>query len=366
MEGQAEKSTFHSRIYFLCPHCKKAPRTLPGHLRTVCMEGRSEEDISDTVIQAKKEMAEFTHTGRFWEYQRIREILGAADPLSSLLEEMDRKGLVVRNIPPLLPAPSSVPHSSTRDAESEPEPDAEPEAASETSSEEYYQSSGGPRWTSDVRVEMTRKGLYRKHSIDHPLLQGFFRFLRVDLGNRRSKQEVESVSRFMFFMDPKEPSLSFVREVEKVREYFNVLTQTQLSKQTVFNYWKSLKRFMKYTVTSTGLHTKDKSLYTDCRDFIDPLDGIRAGMSKKVNKELTQKRYHGYGKEKLPADCVSILDVAREDFLAVVGKLQGPGAVSGEELDKDERLLVLYYLEAVIMLKLLQRPGVVTNMTVEE
>ncbi|XDV42543.1 hypothetical protein PO909_011180 [Leuciscus waleckii] len=83
------------------------------------MHGSSEEDIQATVIKAKKEMAEFTHTGRFWEYQKIRDILGAADPLSSLLEEMDKKGLVVRNIPPLLPAPSSVPQSSSRDAESE-------------------------------------------------------------------------------------------------------------------------------------------------------------------------------------------------------------------------------------------------------
>ncbi|CAM4575459.1 unnamed protein product [Leuciscus chuanchicus] len=166
----------------------------------------------------------------------------------------------------------------------------------------------------------------------------------------------------MHYMDPNEPSLLFVREVEKVREYFNVLTQTQLSKQTVLNYWKSLKRFMKYIIMSTSIHTKDKSLFSDCKDFISPLDGIRAGISKKVNKELTQKRY-GYGKEKLPADCVVILDDAFMDFLMVMGKLQGPEAVSGEALDKHDHLLVLYYLEAIVMLKLLQRPGVVTNMT---
>ncbi|KAK7172409.1 hypothetical protein R3I93_004668 [Phoxinus phoxinus] len=99
MEGQGEKSTFHSRIYFLCPLCRKAPRTLPGHLRTSCMEGRTEEEIQTTMIQANKEMAELSHTGRFWEYQRIREIFAAADPLASMLEEMEKKGFVVRNIP---------------------------------------------------------------------------------------------------------------------------------------------------------------------------------------------------------------------------------------------------------------------------
>ncbi|KAK7157074.1 hypothetical protein R3I94_006973 [Phoxinus phoxinus] len=236
-----------------------------------------------------------------------------------MLEEMDRKGLVVRNIPPIYPP---CPESSTAEAESVPPP-VEPEldAESDASSEEYFQSTGGPKWTADVRVEMAKRGLYRKHSIDHPLLQGFFHYLRVDLGNTRSKQEVENVARFLRYMDLKEPSLLFVREVEKVREYFNVLTETRLSKQTVLNYWKSLKRFVKYIVTFTSLHTKDKSLYSDCRDFMGPLDGIIAGMSKKVNKELTQKRYHGYGKGKLPEDCLAIMGLALADFLEVVGKL---------------------------------------------
>ncbi|KAK7172410.1 hypothetical protein R3I93_004669 [Phoxinus phoxinus] len=103
---------------------------------------------------------------------------------------------------------------------------AEPDPASDDESFfESYQSTGGPRWTSEVRVEMTKKGLYKKHSIKHPLLEGFYHYLRVDLGNMKSKQEVENVARFLRYMDPKEPSLLFVREVEKVREYFNVLTR---------------------------------------------------------------------------------------------------------------------------------------------
>ncbi|CAM4569895.1 unnamed protein product [Leuciscus chuanchicus] len=357
-------NAFHSRIYFLCPICRKAPRTLPGHLRTDCMKGSSEQEIQDTVVQAKKEMAKFSHKGRFWEYQTLRDIFGAADPLKSMLEEMANKGLVVRNIPPHLPAPATVSLSSTKDAERNPPMDQENVNPSEEGSEEYPQSTDGPRWTSEVRVEMAQKGLYKKHSVKHPLLQGYFNYLHVDLGNMKSKQEAENVSRFMYYMDPEEPSLSFVREVEKVREHFNVLTQTQLSKQTVLNYWKSLKRFMKYTTTATSLQTKDKNLHRDCVDFINPLEGIRAGMSKRVNKELTRKRYSGYGKEKEPEDCLAILDKARADFLAVIGKLQGPGADSF--IEKNDCLLVLYYLEAIVILKHLQRPGVVTNMTVEE
>ncbi len=75
-------------------------------------------------------------------------------------------------------------------------------------------------------------------------------------------------------------------------------------------------------------------------------------------------RFNEYGKGVLPTDCLAVLDAALKDFLAIMGKLQGPGAVTGENLTKNECLLILYYLEAIIILKLLQRPGVVANMTV--
>ncbi|KAK7146648.1 hypothetical protein R3I93_014188 [Phoxinus phoxinus] len=89
-------------------------------------------------------MSEFTHTGRFWEYQQIQEILAAADPLARLLEEMQKKGLVVRNIPPVLPAPtlpSLPPCAPQSPGEGADEPDDDP--ASEDSSGEDYQSTQG-------------------------------------------------------------------------------------------------------------------------------------------------------------------------------------------------------------------------------
>lgn len=46
------------------------------------MRDRTEAEIHTTVITAKKDMSEFTHTGRFWEYQQIRDILAVADPLA--------------------------------------------------------------------------------------------------------------------------------------------------------------------------------------------------------------------------------------------------------------------------------------------
>lgn len=123
---------------------------------------------------------------------------------------------------------------------------------------------------------MASAGLYFKHATDHPLLKSFAHYLEVDLENENFTQEVrtwtiqlehytdtlirislewlfdlmmcflvlqvENVARFMYFMDPKQPSLLFVRQQERTREYFNTLSEVGLSKQTVHNYIKSVKR----------------------------------------------------------------------------------------------------------------------------
>ncbi|XP_073803755.1 uncharacterized protein isoform X2 [Danio rerio] len=100
---------------------------------------------------------------------------------------------------------------------------------------------------------------------------------------------------------------------------------------------------------------------------MDALYGIQSGMSKKVSMKVTAKKSEfGCGKEVLPKDCLVVLEAAFKYFQAMICKMQGPGAITGDCLTKNEWLLVLYYLEAVIMLKLVQRPGVVTHMTVED
>ncbi|CAB1340595.1 unnamed protein product [Coregonus sp. 'balchen'] len=61
---------------------------------------------------------------------------------------------------------------------------------------------------------------------------------------------------------------------------------------------------------------------------------------------------------KTPKECLAILEVAKKDFLGVIGK-----AMSEESLDENEQL---YYLESLLMLKHLQSAGVVNNMTLNE
>ena len=62
-----------------------------------------------------------------------------------------------------------------------------------------------------------------------------------------------------------------------------------------------------------------------------------------------------------PDDCQLVLVQAKEKFLACMETLSEEG-----ELDSADKVLVLYYLEAIVILQHVQRPSVVQNMTVSE
>ena len=61
-----------------------------------------------------------------------------------------------------------------------------------------------------------------------------------------------------------------------------------------------------------------------------------------------------------PADCWAVLEKAKQDFLVIMDKL----SVTTDTLEPAESIFVVYYLEAIIILKHLQRPCVVAHMTV--
>ncbi|XP_063780799.1 uncharacterized protein LOC135057149 [Pseudophryne corroboree] len=62
-----------------------------------------------------------------------------------------------------------------------------------------------------------------------------------------------------------------------------------------------------------------------------------------------------------PQDCRQLLEVAKSDFMNCIKK-----ADICERLSAKDKVCILHYLEALLILKHLQRPGVVANMTVEE
>ncbi|XP_072563150.1 uncharacterized protein [Paramormyrops kingsleyae] len=329
------------------------------------MQKASEQEISAVVEAAKMEAMELLRHGWVWEYDFLKALVGDADPISRvnrMVQELQARGNSVLNIPPAVAAPAveepAVPSTAGSSTASDPEP--------VTSSEgDLYQWPSVKVKMSTVRRNMEKKGLYKKHSLDHHLLKSFANYLENDLANENFKQEVENMARFMYFINPSKPSLEFVKKHEDTRKFFSELSG--LSKQTHQNYLKSIKRFLKFHTGGTDLCFQDEELHRHCVNFIQFLSTVQAGFSKQVSRETTKKRFEILTRGCVtPRQCLAVLDAAKPDFLRIIGKVTGPEAIPGCDLSRQERQLMLYFLEAVLILKHQQRPGVVENMTVNE
>ncbi|XP_076579912.1 uncharacterized protein LOC143316080 [Chaetodon auriga] len=357
-----------NRHYLLCPLCLKTKDFLSVHLRRVCMKDSTPEAIGAAVEKAKKDVHDLLVSGRVFPYVLLCQILDDADPLSRLTEELQRRHMVVTGIPPPLPNANVIARPSTTQTAESAAPEtgeSEPSDNTSVSSGKCFQFVSTVQWTTKNRKLMAQRGLYQRHSLDYPLLKDFGLYLERELCNENFKQEVENVARYLYSFDPQQPSLQFVRNREKIRQYLCELSRAKLTKQTQMNYLKSLKRFLMYHTINTNLRREDQTLHGDCKDFIDYIGSLQKSFSKQVSKEITQKRHGGLTeKEQLtPRDCLAVLRAAKNDFLAVIGKVFEDKDAT---LELTECSFVVYYLQAVVILRHLQRPGVVEHMTVQE
>nr|XP_046192103.1 uncharacterized protein LOC124020853 isoform X3 [Oncorhynchus gorbuscha] len=208
-----------------------------------------------------------------------------------------------------------------------------------------------------LRKGMQSSGLYQKHPLDCDLLAGFGKYLRYDNNIPNFKQEVANVSRFLFYMDSNKPSLDFLSNLDKSRSFFTKLADIGQKKQTIANYMKNLKRFIRYIITIT-----DRAVFEQCKHFLLCLNELQKSMSKQVSREMTGKGYiQMVSVAKTPKECWEILRVAKKEFVCIIGK-----AMNEESLLETEQLHVLYYLESLLMLKHLQRAGVIKHLTLSE
>ncbi|KAJ8362188.1 hypothetical protein AAFF_G00390860 [Aldrovandia affinis] len=92
-----------NRHIMLCPVCHKPQDILSAHLRRVCMKRETPEAISAALNKAKVDTREHLKTGMVWSYGLICSIMGDANPVSRMVEELQRRHNVVTNLPPQLP-----------------------------------------------------------------------------------------------------------------------------------------------------------------------------------------------------------------------------------------------------------------------
>ncbi|KAL7886900.1 hypothetical protein AOLI_G00046210 [Acnodon oligacanthus] len=269
------KSQTRNRTHLLCPVCKKTQWSLPVHLRRSCMKNSPGVDIERTVDAAKREANELLCQDHVWEYDLIRKILDNPDPVS---RSCRMEGMLWSTSPPKDPAPAIAAIQPAACSPSAGPAQAESEAGSESSRELYHCPTTVK--TTSLRKRTSKSGLYGKHSIDHPLQMSIAKYLQV-----------ENVGRFMYYMDPKRPSLLFVRQHEKTREYSNKLSEAGLCKQMVQFYVKSVKSSM-LGAPASALKTV---LHKDSNNYVLFLSNLQASASKQVIEWVQRKRVPEHG-----------------------------------------------------------------------
>ncbi|XP_028296774.1 uncharacterized protein LOC114458554 [Gouania willdenowi] len=293
-----------NRHCLLCPVCLKTNESLSVHLCRVCMKNATPEAINAVVEKAKKEAHELLVSGKIFNYGRLCQIMADANPLKRMIEELQRHHMVVTDIPPTLPDPVPGPSTTQQPQSAEPEESEPASDIASVSSGETFQCVPDVQWQRKNRTLMADKGLYQKHSLDHPLLKDFATYLEKELCNENIKQEVDNVSRYLYYVDPQTPSLRFVMNREKLRAYMCELSDAKLSKQTQLNYLKSLKRFLYFHTVNTSLSRDDVELHAQCKGFMEFI-----GLRQKVCSKQVVQRDHP--EEALPVDCTGKSDTSR-------------------------------------------------------
>ncbi|XP_073408762.1 uncharacterized protein [Dendrobates tinctorius] len=169
-------------------------------------------------------------------------------------------------------------------------------------------------------------------------------------------------ARFIYYMNAQQASLDFVKDIDKANSFFNKLQDMKLANQTIFNYLKHVRRFLTYNLKSTNLFVDNATLFNSCKFFIEVTEDIRKRLSRGISREVVGKRYQALmSLTKTPRECQRVLDAAKPSFLKCIQNVK-----HSKVSTKATKLEILYYLEAILVLKHLQRPGVVQNMSVSK
>ncbi|XP_077309878.1 uncharacterized protein LOC143929774, partial [Lithobates pipiens] len=192
--------------------------------------------------------------------------------------------------------------------------------------------------------------------------------IRQPAGRQRSQVPVEEVQDdptrgdealegrrhpgYLYFVDSQEVSLKCLDQPERTVDFFNQLGASGVSQSTAINHLDSIQKFARH-ISMEPRCLDDPSANQAVSRFVELLNDIRKKINKKAAKEMDWAQD--------PEVSQRILSLAKPNFLTLIGR-----ANDGLELEDQDRMTVLYYLEALLTLEHLQRPTVIQNMTVNE
>ncbi|XP_075185942.1 uncharacterized protein LOC142257691 [Anomaloglossus baeobatrachus] len=214
------------------------------------------------------------------------------------------------------------------------------------------------QWTIPSRTASRDAGLYKRHSVNHPMLREYAKYLKGTLQARSWKAEVSNIARFLYYVNPRTVSLEYLRRPAKTNAFFTKLCSLPLTKATTLVMLKHVRRFTSYHMNATNLNISRPQLYRACEIFMSSTTDLQKILYKGTCREIVRKRYDALMRPtKTPEECRRLLEVAKPSFLA---RIRGIERRRVNTADSE----VTRYLQALLILQHLQRPCVVQNMTV--
>ncbi|KAG8431669.1 hypothetical protein GDO86_020523 [Hymenochirus boettgeri] len=348
-----------SRCAVACKFCLKVQDTLPVHLKRTCRRFATAEEIDSLVKEGRERMRTILRKLSVVKFEDLQ--FNTADPREFFTRFLEERGCYIQGKPlyfgtsTMLTTENEIERTTDNDEEvdedirgalkrkrkdgEDEERDREREHSKKEQREreqqererrereEENEQENRPRYRIlacsssnilddvDLRRRMEESGLYKKHPVESRIFDDFRRFLTENLQVPNCKQEVSNVSRFMYFMDPKEPSLNFVRNIEKRNQFIAKLFSVGNTHSTVFSYLKSLKKFMRYQIFSTDLVYNNPKLYQDCERFHRATGEYKKDLKKSISRNIARKIDDFIaGDVKAPEKCQRIPDTTHPVF----------------------------------------------------
>ncbi|XP_073538457.1 uncharacterized protein [Phyllobates terribilis] len=319
----------------LCKRCLKFYKNLRKHLSHVCMKS-SKEKINNEVKNAKRSLHRAAQSLAVVPYHSLNfqnsQFTNSQDFFTEFLES---RGCIVTGKPSERPS-------------TEEEPISLPAVVEEASSSANM----------SLRKKITMVGFHNKHDLNSSLLQSFKNYLKGKCSESTIKPMIQIVSRFLYFVNSKEISVDFLKNLRATKEYFIFLESLKTNEETVKKHISHLRSFICFILSEdypSGLDEETKNV-------VGPFKETLKVIENKLNQKLAKSRKRGL--ESTPptmADCRKVLTVAKPHMTDIFTRAQ-----LSKKLSDKEKTLACYYLQAVLIYKHLRQPSEAKNLTVKE
>ncbi|XP_077112523.1 uncharacterized protein LOC143767887 [Ranitomeya variabilis] len=322
------KKKSHSLL--ICKICMKHQEKLSVHLRRVCMKRATDPEITEAVIEARQNKHKLLASLSIVSYQDLNFRKSRfSDPQEFFADFLKSRGCIIPDQP------------STRQPSME-------EAQSEGEVSEVAMTS------SPLRKKLFQAGFHNKYDIDLPVLISFKQYLEKNFSELCIRQMVENVSRYLYFMNPDGISLEFMNDLENTKRFVSTLLSLKTSRCTVKKYLKHSQHFVRFAISEDFPNDIGDDRKQAADNFLASLI--------EINKEMIPKDEKDKKKQFLrPKDSRKVLISEKATMDGIFAK-----AELGEELNTEEKMLACLHLEALLMLKHLQKPSIIHNLTVKE